>query len=124
VNQNLRLAAIAAASVILIVVLAVAAWSFDPFKRRERAEQKATVATQQTKVETAKTEAVEKVIRSEIVIRQTAQEAQYVVQQAQGADEPLSPSVAASVRAGVDRLRNPSAPSEPDGTGDASEPVR
>lgn len=117
------LAYIIAATVAVVVIMALA-WTFDPFKRRERAEQKAQVATQQTQVETAKTEAVEKVIRSEIVIRQTAQEAQYVVQQAQGADDPLSPAVRDAVRSGIDRLRNPAQASKPDGTGDAAEPVR
>ena len=110
--------------IVIAALLAVAAWSFDPFGRRKRAEQTATVATQQTKVETAKTEAVERVIRSEVIIRQQAQEAQYAVVQAQGADQPLSPAVAAAVRAGVDGLRNPTAPSDSNGTSDASGAVR
>lgn len=106
-----RYALIAVATLILVLVVA---WNFDPFGRRKHAEQKAAVATQQTHVEAAKTEAVERVIRSEVIIRQQAEEAQNAVVQAQGADQPLSPAVADAVRAGVDGLRNHPAPSDAD----------
>lgn len=110
--------------IVAAALLAWGLWSFDPFGRRKHAEQKATVATQQVGVETAKTEAVERVIRSEVIIRQQAMEAQYVVAQAQGAEQPLSPAVADAVRAGVDGMRNPPAPSDSDRSDDASGAVR
>lgn len=115
---------IALAAIVAAGLIAWGLWSFDPFGRRKAAEQKATVAVQQTAVETAKTEAVEQVIRSEVIIRQQAQEAQNAVAEAQGADQPLSPAVAAAVRSGVDGMRNSTTASEPVSPPDATGAVR
>jgi hypothetical protein len=119
-----RAALITIGAVIAAALIAWGLWSFDPFGRRKHAEQKATVATQQAHVEAAKTEAVEKVIRSEVVIRQVSQEAIAHVQQAQGSDAALDPAVSAAVRGGVERLRQPTAPSDPDRSADASGAMR
>lgn len=116
-----RYALIAVATLILVLVVA---WNFDPFGRRKHAEQKAAVATQQTHVEAAKTEAVEKVFRSEVVIKQQQQEAIHAVQTAQGSDAPLDPAVADAVRSGLDRMRHPASPSRADGPPDASGAMR
>lgn len=94
------------AALVALLVLA-AAWMFDPFGRRDKAEAKATVATQQAEVADATVQAQDRVIRVETTVRQMAQEGQNHVQEAQGAETPLDAAVAASIRAGVDRLRNP-----------------
>ncbi|WP_454762089.1 hypothetical protein [Caulobacter segnis] len=112
------------AAIVVAALIAWGLWSFDPFGRRKHAEAKAEVAAQQTHVEAAKTEAVERVIRSEVVIHQVAQEAISHVQQAQGSDAPLDPAVASAVRDGVERLRKPPTPSDADRPADAAGSVR
>ena len=105
----------------LVVALALvwlSLWSFDPLGRRAAAKQEAFVATQQAQVANASAGVVEKVIRSEIILQQQAMEAQNVVRQAEGADAPLSPAVAASVRDGIGRLR------EASDAGDADDPAQ
>lgn len=108
-----RYALIAVATLILVLVVA---WNFDPLGRRKHAEQKAAVATRQTHVEAAKTEAVERVVRSEVVIKQQQQEAIHAVQSSQGSEASLDPDVASAIRDGVQRMRQPAATGDADGS--------
>jgi hypothetical protein len=122
-RDALRLAGIAAASVLLLIVLAVSAWNFDPFKRRANAETKAQTATQQAAVSEASTQALDRVIRSEVVIRSEAAGAVQNVQAAQGATDALDPAVALAIRAGVDRMRDHSASSPDQPAGSPESPM-
>lgn len=111
------------------ITLALAAvwwglWSFDPFGRRAAAKQEAQTARQQVEVANASAGVVERVIRSEIILQQQAMEAQNVVRQAEGADAPLSPAVAASVRDGIGRLREAANPGDADRSAQPSGEVR
>jgi hypothetical protein len=105
-RDTLRLVGIAAASALALVVLGIAAWDFDPFHRRAKAEAKATTATTQAAVSEASTQALDRVIRVETTIRSEAAGAVQNVQAAQGATDELDPALAAAVRAGVGRLRD------------------
>lgn len=113
---RVSLAILGLALVLALVWLSL--WSFDPFGRRAAAKQEAFVATQQTQVANASAGVVERVIRSEIILQQQAMEAQNVVRQAEGADAPLSPALASTVRDGIGRLR------EASGSGDADDPAQ
>jgi hypothetical protein len=93
--------------VIIAVALLFASLTFDPWGLRKKAETKAATATQQAAVETKTTQVLDRVVRSEVIIRNQAQGAIEHVEQAQGADAPLSPALAAAIRAGVDGLRDP-----------------
>jgi hypothetical protein len=95
-------------SAIGIALFAALIWFANPFDIRgvrKAAKVQAVTATQQAAVATKTTEVLDRVVRSEVIIRNQAQGAIEHVEQAQGAETPLPPAVAASVRAGVDGLR-------------------
>lgn len=119
-----RVTLYAIAAILAAVLLAWGLWSFDPFGRRAKAEHQAVIAGQQTQVATAETHAVERVIRSEIVLQQQAMEAQDAVQKAQGSEAPLSSDVAASVRDSIERLRQPAGGGDAERAADAAGAVR
>lgn len=93
--------------VILAAALLFASLTFDPWGLRKRAETKAVTATQQAAVATKTTEVLDRVVRSEVIIRNQASGAAQHVEAAIGAETPLPPAVGAAVRAGVDGMRNP-----------------
>jgi len=101
-----KLAAYIVGGVILAVALLFASMTFDPWGMRKRAETRAVTATQQAAVETTKAEVLDRVVRSEVIIRNQAQGAAQHVEAAIGAETPLPPAVGAAVRAGVDGMRN------------------
>jgi len=114
-----KLSAYIVGGVILAAALLFASLTFDPWGLRKRAETRAVTATQQAAVATKTTEVLDRVVRSEVIIRNQAQGAVEHVEQAQGADQPLPAAVGLAVRAGVDGLRHPAgsgadhAPGEP-----------
>jgi hypothetical protein len=104
---NPRTLAIAAATLALVLTIALSGSGLNPWVAAKRANARADVATQQAAVETKTTQVLDRVVRSEVIIRNQAQGAIEHVEQAQGADAPLSPALAAAIRAGVDGLRDP-----------------
>ena len=105
--MNPRTLAIAAAMLALVVIIALSGSGLNPWVSAKRANARAAVATQQAQVATTTTQVLDRVVRSEVIIRNQAQGAVEHVEQAQGAEQPLPAAVGLAVRAGVDGLRNP-----------------
>jgi type II secretory pathway pseudopilin PulG len=104
--MNPRTLAIAAAMLALVVIIALSGSGLNPWVAAKRANARADVATQQAAVETKTTEVLDRVVRSEVIIRNQAQGAVEHVEAAIGTETPLPPAVGAAVRSGVDGMRN------------------
>lgn len=80
---------------VLLAVVVIAAgfflWNFDPFGRRERAEQKAATATAQAENNDQAVRQVDRYVEKTTIVREKAQEAEDAVRQAPGAETPLDP---------------------------------
>lgn len=102
-------------SAIGIALCLVLIWLANPFDVRgvrKAAKAQAVTATQQAAVATKTTEVLDRVVRSEVIIRNQAQGAAQHVEAAIGAETPLPPAVGLAVRAGVDGMRNGSRTSD------------
>lgn len=99
----------------LIVALALGAWGYVNFLRREAEHQKAaaSAAVAQTKVADAVTQAVDRYATQTLIIREKADAADHTIQAAAGADTPLPDPVRSAWLDGLRQLR--------DGSGEADD---
>lgn len=100
------------AAVVVVIVLIVA-WNFDPFGRRKRADARADHAEQSETLTKGAARANEKAQAKEIDIRGVENEAVNDGHAQPGADRPLPPGVRDAFKRGVDGVRNPKGPDNP-----------
>lgn len=99
---------IVAAVLVAILLAGVAsfAWNFDPFGRRERAEEKAATATVQAKTNEAAATIAGKAAVETRIIHETTERVVHDVQQAPSASAPLPDDLRAALCAGLSELRD------------------
>jgi len=116
----------AAWSAIGIALFAALIWFANPFDIRgvrKAAKVQAVTATQQAAVATKTTEVLDRVVRSEVIIRNQASGAAQHVEAAIGAETPLPSAVGLAVRAGVDGMRNPAGGRDDQPSGQPQSPM-
>lgn len=121
----LRLALGGAAALVLILVIGIVLWNFDPFGRRKNAEQKAENATAQAATSEVVAKATDTHHTETIVIRERADRAIQTVDRAPGADDPIDLDRRATLCAALASVRN-SVVCETDGDdpGNSESPVQ
>jgi hypothetical protein len=99
---------IAAAVLVAILLAGVAsfAWNFDPFGRRERAEEKAATATVQADTNQAAASIAGQAAVETRIIHETTERVVHDVQQAPSASAPLPDDLRAALCAGLSELRD------------------
>ena len=121
----LRLALGGAAALVLILVIGIVLWNFDPFGRRKNAEQRAENATAQAATSEVVAKAADTHHTETIVIRERADRAIQTVDRAPGADDPIDLDRRATLCAALASVRN-SVVCETDGddSGNAESPLQ
>lgn len=121
----LRLALGGAAALVLILVIGIVLWNFDPFGRRKNAEQRAENATAQAATSEVVAKATDTHHTETIVIRERADRAIQTVERAPGADDPIDLDRRATLCAALASVRN-SVVCETDGDdpGNSESPVQ
>lgn len=121
----LRLALGGAAALVLILVIGIVLYNFDPFGRRKNAEQMAENATAQAATSEVVAKAADTHHTETIVIRERADRAIQTVDRAPGADDPIDLDRRATLCAALASVRN-SVVCEPDGDdpGNSESPVQ
>ena len=121
----LRLALGGAAALVLILVIGIVLWNFDPFGRRKNAEQRAENATAQAVTSEVVAKATDTHHTETIVIRERADRAIQTVDRAPGADDPIDLDRRATLCAALASVRN-SVVCETDGDdpGNSESPVQ
>ena len=121
----LRLALGGAAALVLILVIGIVLWNFDPFGRRKNAEQRAENATAQAATSEVVAKATDTHHTETIVIRERADRAIQTVDRAPGADDPIDLDRRATLCAALASVRN-SVVCETDGDdpGNSESPVQ
>jgi len=107
----LRLALGGAAALVLILVIGIVLYNFDPFGRRKNAEQRAENATAQAATSEVVAKAADTHHTETSVIRERADRAIQTVERAPGADDPVPAAVLDALLVG---LRNGAAGSPQD----------
>lgn len=102
----LRLALGGAAALVLILVIGIVLYNFDPFGRRKNAEQKAENATAQAATSEVVAKAADTHHTETIVIRERADRAIQTVDRAPGADDPIDLDRRATLCAALASVRN------------------
>lgn len=102
----LRLALGGAAALVLILVIGIVLYNFDPFGRRKNAEQKAENATAQAATSEVVAKATDTHHTETIVIRERADRAIQTVERAPGADDPIDLDRRATLCAALASVRN------------------
>ena len=102
----LRLALGGAAALVLILVIGIVLWNFDPFGRRKNAEQRAENATAQAATSEVVAKATDTHHTETIVIRERADRAIQTVERAPGADDPIDLDRRATLCAALASVRN------------------
>jgi hypothetical protein len=93
-------------SLIVLAAVVFALWSFDPFGRRKRAENRAATAEQQEAIATGTGKALEKTLTKEAETRKEAEDAADEIEAAPGANEKIPPGVLDRWRRGIDGVRD------------------
>lgn len=93
------------AGCVVAAVLALGGYVYFTRKAIREANARVVAAEQSTELATATTGIVERVVRSEVTIHQTSERQADVVQAAPGADAPLDPAFAATLRGSVGVMR-------------------
>jgi len=121
----LRLALGGAAALVLILVIGIVLYNFDPFGRRKNAEQRAENATAQAATSEVVAKATDTHHTETIVIRERADRAIQTVERAPGADDPIDLDRRATLCAALASVRN-SVVCETDGDdpGNSESPVQ
>jgi len=121
----LRLALGGAAALVLILVIGIVLYNFDPFGRRKNAEQRAENATAQAVTSEVVAKATDTHHTETIVIRERADRAIQTVDRAPGADDPIDLDRRATLCAALASVRN-SVVCETDGDdpGNSESPVQ
>lgn len=121
----LRLALGGAAALVLILVIGIVLYNFDPFGRRKNAEQRAENATAQAATSEVVAKAADTHHTETIVIRERADRAIQTVDRAPGADDPIDLDRRATLCAALASVRN-SVVCETDGDdpGNAESPLQ
>jgi hypothetical protein len=121
----LRLALGGAAALLIILVIGIVLWNFDPFGRRKNAEQRAENATAQAATSEVVAKATDTHHTETIVIRERADRAIQTVDRAPGADDPIDLDRRATLCAALASVRN-SVVCETDGDdpGNSESPVQ
>jgi len=121
----LRLALGGAAALVLILVIGIVLYNFDPFGRRKNAEQRAENATAQVATSEVVAKATDTHHTETIVIRERADRAIQTVDRAPGADDPIDLDRRATLCAALASVRN-SVVCETDGDdpGNSESPVQ
>jgi len=121
----LRLALGGAAALVIILVIGIVLWNFDPFGRRKNAEQRAENATAQAATSEVVAKAADTHHTETIVIRERADRAIQTVERAPGADDPIDLDRRATLCAALASVRN-SVVCETDGDdpGNSESPVQ
>jgi hypothetical protein len=121
----LRLALGGAAALVLILVIGIVLYNFDPFGRRKNAEQRAENATAQAATSEVVAKAADTHHTETIVIRERADRAIQTVDRAPGADDPIDLDRRATLCAALASVRN-SVVCETDGDdpGNSESPVQ
>jgi len=121
----LRLALGGAAALVLILVIGIVLYNFDPFGRRKNAEQRAENATAQAATSEVVAKATDTHHTETIVIRERADRAIQTVDRAPGADDPIDLDRRATLCAALASVRN-SVVCETDGDdpGNSESPVQ
>lgn len=96
---------------IALALLALVWWLNWTANSRERAIIRAETAEQQADLNQGATQTVEHVLRTETIVRATAEEAADAIVSSTGADAPLSDDLLSSWRAGIDGVREQTASS-------------
>lgn len=94
---------------IALALLALVWWLNWTANSRDRAIIRAETAEQQAELNTGATQTVEHVLRTETIVRTTAEEAADAIASSTGADAPLSDDLRSSWRAGIDGVREQTA---------------
>lgn len=102
----LRLALGGAAALVLILVIGIVLYNFDPFGRRKNAEQRAENATAQAATSEVVAKATDTHHTETIVIRERADRAIQTVERAPGADDPIDLDRRATLCAALASVRN------------------
>lgn len=97
----LRLALSVLAGVIVVIVVVVFAYNFDPFGRLKNAKTTAANATAQVGADTATIKGVDHYTEHVTIVREKADRAVEAVQAAPGADDPVPGEVLAAWRKGL-----------------------
>lgn len=92
--------------VLALIALLVLAWNFDPFGRRERAEEKAATATVQADTNQAAATIAGQAAVETRIIHETTERIVHDVQAAPSASAPLPDDLRAALCAGLSELRN------------------
>lgn len=108
-----RIAIWVGGAVVALIMLAVLAWSFDPFDRRKNAEQKAANATAQATTSEVVAKAADTHHTETIVIRERADRAIQTVERAPGASDPVPAPVLAAWRIGLRHSATSSTDNQP-----------
>jgi hypothetical protein len=121
----LRLALGGAAALLIILVIGIVLYNFDPFGRRKNAEQRAENATAQAATSEVVAKAADTHHTETIVIRERADRAIQTVDRAPGADDPIDLDRRATLCAALASVRN-SVVCETDGDdpGNSESPVQ
>jgi hypothetical protein len=121
----LRLALGGAAALLIILVIGIVLYNFDPFGRRKNAEQRAENATAQAATSEVVAKATDTHHTETIVIRERADRAIQTVDRAPGADDPIDLDRRATLCAALASVRN-SVVCETDGDdpGNSESPVQ
>ena len=94
------------AALIVAAILALGGYVWWTNKTIKEAKARTATAEQQASLNQQTGEIAERVIRSEVVIRTQSERSVDVVQAAPGAQTPLDPSFADSLRGELERMRN------------------
>lgn len=92
--------------IVLIVILLIIAWNFDPFGRRKHAEVKAAAATTQAAVATGTVTTLDHYAHDVTIIHDKSQKEADIVRNLPGAAAPLDPNTRAGLCASLSRLRD------------------
>jgi hypothetical protein len=90
----------------LVVVVGLLLWNFDPFGRRQRAEQVAATATVQAETNQAAATIAGKAAVETHIIHETTERVVHDVQQAPSASAPLPDDLRSALCAGLSELRH------------------
>lgn len=93
-------------AVLAVVVVLALAWNFDPFGRRERAEQKAADAVAGEDIAEASTRSLDRYTHETVIVREKANDAVKEIRREPQADAPLDPGLRSSLCAGLGRMRD------------------
>lgn len=92
--------------VLVLIVVGILAWNFDPFGRRKNAETKAANATAQSTADLGTVQAVDHYTHETIVLREKADHAERIIRQAPGANDPIPPELRTALCDQLSSLRD------------------